>query len=125
EEKRLRTLWRETQNRLASTRDALAAIERRARETEARLAAVAEARTRAETGRAEAAARLTEIKTELAALDAAEDPSAHLPEVQATTQGRRNALAAAQGEVAAHARDHAQRKQRIETIAADRARWTA
>ena len=125
EEKRLRTLWRDTQAKLATTRDALVAIERRARETEARLASIAEARERAQAGREEAEASLAEIKAEWTALDAADDPSARLPEVQAATQERRNALAAAQSDLAAHARDRAARKQRIESIAADRARWTA
>lgn len=125
EEKQLRTLWRETQTRLATTRDALAAIERRARETESRLAAIAETRARAETGRAEAATSLERIQSETAALDAAEDPAARLPEVQAAAQERRNALSAAQAQVAALARDRAARKQRTEAMAADRARWTA
>lgn len=125
EEKQLRTLWRDTQARLATTRDALAAIERRARETEARLASIAEGRARAEAGRAEADASLQEIAAELAALNAAEDPAARLPEVQATAQERRNALAAAQAELAAHGRDRTARKNRLDSIAADRTRWTA
>ena len=125
EEKRLRTLWRDTQARLATTRDALVAIERRARETEARLASIAEARARAQAGREDAEASLAEIKDEWTALDDADDPSARLPEVQAATQERRNALAAAQSDLGALARDRTARKQRLEAIAADRTRWTA
>ena len=125
EEKRLRALWRETQARLAATRDALSAIERRARETEAKLASIAEARTRVEADRKDTDAHLARIAAELADLDAADDPAARLPEVQAAAQERRNALSDAHARVAAHAREREARRARNETIAADRARWLA
>jgi chromosome segregation protein len=123
EERRLRTLWRDTQAKFAETRDALIAIERQARETEAKLAAVAEARKRSETDRTEARARLDQVEDELARLDAEEDPAQKLPEAQQKAQQARAALAAADAKIAAHMRDREHRKQRAAIIAAERTRW--
>ncbi|MFA5948957.1 MAG: chromosome segregation protein SMC [Hyphomicrobium sp.] len=124
ETRRLRVLWRETQTMLATTRDALNAIERAARETEAKLASLSENRIRTESDLTEAKAYLDETQDALALLDQDDSPEALVEPAQKEALHRRTAMQMAATRLATHEREKAMRKARHEAIAAERTRWT-
>lgn len=124
EQRRLSALYRDTQARMSSTREALNAIERAARETEAKLAAITEGRARAEADLAEAKAFLDQTQDALALLDEGEDAEALLSAAQAQASRCRTELTVAASRVATLERERAMRAARLEAIAAERARWT-
>jgi len=123
EERALRQLWRETQTKLAETRDALTLIERSARETETRLAAIAEARIGSETDLVEARERLGEIDTALALLEEDDDLEPLHAAAGTATSHRRHEATEARAALQAIERDQAVRIERIKAARIERERW--
>jgi chromosome segregation protein len=124
EQRRLSALYRDTQARMSSTREALNAIERAARETEAKLSAVAEGRARAEADLTEAKAFLDQTQDALALLDEGEDAEALLSAAQAQSSRCRTELTVAASRVTTLEREKAMRAARVDAITAERTRWT-
>jgi chromosome segregation protein len=123
EERRLRQLWRETQARLAQTRDLLSSMERQARETETKLAAVTEAKGRAHDGLAELRKKLTDVETALANAGSLETLEAELAALQTETATRRSSLSDAKSQLITLEREHQMRTERAKGVAADCERW--
>ncbi|MGE8940472.1 chromosome segregation protein SMC [Leptospira interrogans] len=124
EERRLRQAWRETQGKLAKTRDALSHIERAARETESRLAAVSEEKSRTEAVRVEAKARLVEAETALAAAASEEDHEPALMQAQQIARAARDLVAERRTTLAGLERDRQARAHRQTAASAERKRWS-
>lgn len=122
-EKQLRTLWRETQSKLTTTRDELTKIERAARETETRLAALTEAKGVAEDELIDANGRFEEIDTALALLSDGEDLEPQVAAAQSAASTARNATSESKTQLAAFERDRAMRLERRRTLIAERDRW--
>jgi chromosome segregation protein len=116
EERRLRQLWRQTQGKLADTRDVLTGLERQARETEAKLAAVADAKQRSQEGLAEAEQLLAKSETMLPALPGIEALEAELAGAQADTNALRGRVAETKTELVTLEREHRARLERQQAI---------
>ncbi|MCL4765635.1 MAG: chromosome segregation protein SMC [Hyphomicrobiaceae bacterium] len=124
DERRLRQAWRETQGRLARTREQLNVIERAARETEGRLAAVAEAKARAQSSLAEARARLTEIEAGLAEIGADNDCEPLLADAQQQARSSREHVSERRAALAGLERERQVRAERMAAAAAELERWS-
>jgi chromosome segregation protein len=124
EDRRLRQLWRETQARLAETREALTTMERQARETEARLATVTEAKEAAGDALVDANERLTEVEMALETLGDLDPFEQQLTAAQEAAIEKRAAVAEARADLATLEREHRMRTERLTAIGADLERWT-
>jgi chromosome segregation protein len=122
EERRLRQLWRETQGKLAQTRDVLTALERQARETEAKIAAVSDAKQRAGEALAEAQALLAKTESLLPAREGIEGLEAELTAAQTETQELRSRVAETKTELVTLEREHRARVERQTAIGQEDAR---
>ncbi len=124
EVKQLRSTWRETQAALAQTREALNGLERRARETEAKLAASPRNGRRRKPTLPTPARSSTKPRTRSCGLKKM-PPSRHflLPRNQKQAH-RRTALTLAANQISNHERDRSLRRARLDTIRAERERWT-
>ena len=122
EERRLRQLWRETQGKLAQTRDVLTALERQARETEAKIAAVSDAKQRGADALAEAQELLVKTESLLPALDGIEALEAELATAQTETAGLRSRVAETRTELVTLEREHRARVERQKAIGVENAR---
>jgi len=125
EERRLRQLWRESQGKLAQTRDLLTAMERQARETEARIAAVADARSRAQEALADANAHLEATRVALAALGPTEGLEAELAAAQKAAAALRAQVSEGRTELITLEREHRARTERQAAIGLEQERWRA
>ncbi len=124
QEKTLRHLWRETQAKLAQTRDALTLIERAARETEGKLAAVSEAKERAQDDLIEANERLAETETALEILNGGEDLLPAVARAQSNTNALRLAASEARTQLATLVRERQMRAERAAVARSERERWS-
>jgi len=119
EERRLRQLWRETQGKLAETRDVLTTLERQARETEAKITAVTDAKQRCSDALAEAEALLAKGEALLPALPGVEALEAELAEAQGAANLVRTQVAETRTELVTLEREHRARLERQKAIAAE------
>ena len=124
EERRLRQLWRETQNELARMRDQLNVIERQARETESRLLSTEEARGRAEEALTEAHEKLAELEITLDMMGDAAELEEELASAEANARQRRGALETARARLATLERERLSRADRYDTLQAEHERWS-
>jgi chromosome segregation protein len=122
EERRLRQLWRDTQGKLAETRDVLTALERQARETEAKLSAVSDAKQRSAEALGEAQELLAKAERALPALAGIEALEAELTGAQTETSRLRSSVAETRTELVTLEREHRARVERQQAIAAENAR---
>jgi chromosome segregation protein len=125
EERRLRQLWRETQGKLAETREVLTSLERQARETEAKLAAVTAARQKSSEALAEAQDLLAKTEGLLPALEGIEALEAELAGAQAETSALRSRVAETKTELVTLEREHRSRVERQKAIKAEGERSVA
>jgi len=125
EERRLRQLWRETQGKLAQTRDVLTGLERQARETEAKIAAVSGAKQRSSEALAETQELLAKTESLLPALEGIEALEAELTAAQTETAGLRSRVAETRTELVTLEREHRARIERKKAIAAENERSLA
>jgi chromosome segregation protein len=125
EERRLRQLWRETQTKLAQTRETLTGMERQARETETKLAAVAEVKKRLDESLSEAKAKYAGLEQALRALDSIAALESELASAQREAAARRASLSEARTELIALEREHRARTERLQAIAIERERCQA
>jgi chromosome segregation protein len=123
EERRLRQLWRESQGKLANTRDVLTAMERQARETEARIAAVADARGHAQEALAEAHTQLSETEAAAQTLAGTEGLDADLAAAQTAAAGLRARVSEGRTELITLEREHRGRTERHTAIGLEQERW--
>ena len=124
EERRLRQLWRDTQNELARVRDQLNVIERQARETETRLVSTEEARGRAEEALAEAHEKFAELKITLDLMGDVAELEDELAVAEANGRQRRSALENARARLATLERERLSRAERYQTLQAEHERWS-
>lgn len=124
EERRLRQTWRDTQARLAKTREHLSVIERVARDTESRLAAVADAKARAEASLAETRSRLEEIEAALFEIEEGEDHEPLLAAAQQEAKVARDRAAQFRATLAGIERENQLRTERQAKAAAEHERWS-
>jgi chromosome segregation protein len=124
EERRLRQLWRDTQARLAETRETLTAMERQARETEARIAAVADARSRTNEALAEARALLADTEAAAHALGDTQALEAELAAAQKQVGELRTRVSEGRTELITLEREHRARTDRQAAIKIEHERWT-
>ncbi len=123
DERRLKAEWRETQAKLAQTREALTAMERQARETETRLAAVNEARDTAKDALVDANEKLLEVDMALEQLGDSEPFEEQLASAQEDAADKRNAVADARADIATLDREHRIRSERLQAIVGEVERW--
>ena len=124
EERRLRQLWRDTQNELARVRDQLNVIERLARETESRLVSTEEARGRAEEALAEAHEKFAELEITLDLMGDVAELEEELAVAEANARQRRSALENARARLATLERERLSRAERYQTLQAEHERWS-
>jgi chromosome segregation protein len=122
-ERQLRQQARETQSKIARTRELLTVMERQARETETRFAQVTEARDVARESLTEAEGRAEEAASELGDLPELAPFETELATLQMSASEQRRALAEARVELTTLEREHRLRTERLATIATERARW--
>jgi chromosome segregation protein len=106
-----------------TTREALAAAERKGAERFNRLSALSEARVRLTTNRDETIASRTQTEASIAAFPAAALLEARLEETRTIVGQDRAACAAARADVEGVERERSARAHRLTTISADRAAW--
>ncbi|KAB2919515.1 MAG: AAA family ATPase [Hyphomicrobiaceae bacterium] len=123
QERQLRQTWRETQARLAQTRDVLTEMERQARETETKIAAVSEAKTQLGDALVEAQQSLGEIELALDDLDGIETLESDLAAAHKQTSELRTRATESRTELITLEREHRSRLERQTAIAAERDRW--
>ncbi len=123
EERRSRQLWRDTQSKLAATREALAAIERAARETEAKLAALGEAKAGAEADIALAREALALVENAAQSATGGADIEAQLAASAREAQRLRAAVSEARNAEAALLRERQGRAARLAALPSEIARW--
>ena len=121
--RRQRQLARETQSRLAETRQTLTVMQQQARETETRLASVNEALEIARETMADAGERLAEVEMALETLSEADSFEDQLAICQEDAAEKRTAVADARADFATLEREHAARRARLDQIDGDIARW--
>jgi chromosome segregation protein len=124
DERSLRQLWRETQGKLAQTRDVLTGMERQARETETRIAAVSEAKSRVGESLVEAHEQLGETASALEQQSGLEGLESELAAAQKQTSELRKHSSESRTELITLEREHRARTERHAAIAAERERWT-
>ena len=124
-EQAVRQQWREAQNQLAKSREALAHIEKAAQETESRLQALAETKALADDALIDASARHGEVETALALMDDEDDPEPLLASAQSQASQLRNAAGEARARLGGLERESQLRAERVKTAETERARWTA
>ncbi len=124
EAQRLRLLWRETQTKLAQTREALTAMERQARETEAKLSTVTEAKDLAGDALLDLTERLTEVEMSLETLGETDPFEEQLAAAQEDAADKRSAVADARAALATLEREHRMRGERLTSIVGELERWT-
>jgi chromosome segregation protein len=122
EERRLRQLWRETQAKLAETRDALTAMERQARETETRIATVSDAKERTKEAMAEAHEHRAEIEAALRTLGDTAALEDELASAQKGTAALRGRVSESKTELISLEREHRARTERTAAIVLERER---
>jgi chromosome segregation protein len=123
-ERGLRQLWRDSQARMARTREALTVIERAARETEARLAGLAEAKAETVEALAEALEKVAEMELVVEGLAALADPEPAIVACEAAVAEARRTLAAASTRRVDLTREASFRRDRLAALAAELARST-
>ncbi len=124
DERRLRQVWRDTQAKLAETRELLTAMDRQARETEQRLQAIGESKERAGEALVEANEKLEEIDMTLETLGDVAPLEAQVKAAQEQATGERTRLSKAQAELTTLEREHRMRSERAKAIVSERERWT-
>ncbi|RTL72687.1 MAG: chromosome segregation protein SMC [Hyphomicrobiales bacterium] len=123
EEKRLRQLWRDTQARLAETRDQIAAMEKQARETETRIATVNDAKARTQEQLVDAHTLAAETEEALEMLSGMEELESELASAQQHASQTRNRMSETKTELISLEREHRARQEREAAIVAERQRW--
>jgi len=123
DERRLRQLWRETQGKLAQTRDTLTAMERQARETEARIAAVGDAKSNAQEALADAHLQLAETQSEIEGLGSTASLEAELATAQTSAADLRTRVSESRTELITLEREHRARTERSAAISLESERW--
>ncbi len=124
-ERVLRAEWRETQGRLAQTRDQLTVVERAARDTQGKLAGLAEAKERAEDDLVEAHSKLDELVVTLDLMDEAEDAAPELGIAEAAASKARSVVAEARQAATQLIRERQVRRERQSGLREELQRWTA
>ncbi len=124
EERRLRQLWRETQSRLAETRELLTSMERQARETEAKISGVREAKDIAAEALIEANIKRDEIDIALEGVGDLEPLEASLAAAQEELTTKRREIADARAQLATLERELRMRNDRLAQIVIEGERWT-
>jgi chromosome segregation protein len=114
---------RETQQRLAETRQSLTVMEQQARETQQKLASLTEARDIAQETLSDAAERLAEVEISLETLSEADPFEEQLAVCQEDAGEKRTAYANARAELATLDREHKARLARLAEIDTEIARW--
>jgi chromosome segregation protein len=125
EARRLRQLWRDRQNELGRSREALADLERKARETEQRLAGLDEARTRISDSIAETSEQLIEAETAIETIDDDGGLDERVAAAVETANAARTAMADRRDVVQTLGRERRQRAERLEGIRRECERWQA
>ncbi len=126
DERRLRQLWRDTQARLAKTRETLATIEKAARETESRMAALSEAKSAALDSLGEIRIQIDDSEAAIAAIDEMESaPEAELEAARQQARAAREHVSECRARLASAEREQQARAERAATAAAEQERWTA
>jgi chromosome segregation protein len=123
DDRRLRQLWRDHQNRLTQTRETLTAMERQARETEAKLAVVADARERTDEALVEARTQVSETEAAMQALGGMEALESELAAAQKETGELRTCVSETKTELISLEREHRARTERQAAIATECDRW--
>ncbi|MDX2204861.1 MAG: AAA family ATPase [Hyphomicrobiaceae bacterium] len=123
EERRLRQLGRDTQARLAATREEIAAMEKQARETETRVATVNDAKARTQEQLVDAHTLAAETEEALEMLGGLEELEAELSAAQAHAAATRNRMSETKTELISLEREHRTRQERETAIVAERQRW--
>ncbi len=123
EEKRLRAVWRQTQNELDEARNTLTKSERLNQETNKKLAALAEAKSRIRQGLKEAETRKAEAEAALVNLAPTDELDRELASHQAQVSERRTVFTEARASVAGLEREMRLRQERLEAIAEEKERW--
>ena len=124
-DRKLRAEWRETQVKLAQTRESLTFIERAAREIDSKLAGLNEAKERAEDDLLDAHGKLDELTVTLDLMDESEDtgPDPTVAQVEATRA--RSAVAEARAAATGLIRERQARRERQTHLRSELERWTA
>ena len=117
--RRHRQLARDTQLKLAETRDALGTLEQQSREAEQRLAVIAETREMARDALADAGDRLAEVAMALETLSQADAFEDQLAVCLEDAAEKRTAVADARADLATLDREHAARRARLDVIDTD------
>jgi chromosome segregation protein len=115
---------RETQSRLAETRQTLTTLELQARETQQRLQSVGEARDAAREALEDTSERLVEVEMALETLSEADAFEEQLSICQEDAGEKRTAHANARADLATLDREHKARLARLADIGGEIARWT-
>jgi chromosome segregation protein len=123
EDRGLRQSWRDTQARLAQTRDLLTDMERQARETESRIASVADAKSRIGETLVEAHEKLAEVETALQEQSGIENLESELAASQKETAELRTKASESRTELITLEREHRARSDRQTAIVAEQERW--
>ncbi len=123
-ERALRNIWRETQNKLAAARQALTNAQTAARETETKLSNVNDTKARLADNLAEAQSKLQETLTAIAQLPDVADLEVELESAQGDAEDKRGKFAEARAGKVALEREKQAREQRVSAIRADNERWT-
>jgi chromosome segregation protein len=114
---------RDTQQRLAETRQSLTVMEQQARETQHKLASLTDAREIAQETLSDAGERLAEVEMSLETLSEADPFEEQLAVCQEDAGEKRTAYANARAELATLDREHKARLARLGEIGAEIARW--
>ena len=122
-DRELRAEWRETQVRVAQTRDALTLIGQAARDTDSRLAALTEAQQRAEDDLIEAHGRRDELSMTLDLLEDGDDPASELAALDASAQRARSVVADARQAATLLIRERQARRERHGVLRTELQRW--
>ena len=124
-DRKLRTEWRETQVKLAQTRDNLTLIERAARETDCKLASLNEAKARAGDDLVDAHGKLDELTVTLDLMDESEDTAPDLAVAQVEATRARSAVAEARAAATGLIRERQLRRERQTHLRSELERWSA
>ena len=122
-ERHTRQVWRETQSRLAETRETLTRMQQQARETETRLASVNEQRETIQDTLVDANERLGEIEMSLEQLGDDNPFETQLVSAQENAAEKRAAVADARAQLATLEREHRSRTERIAALINELVRW--
>ena len=125
QERTLRLDWRESQAKLAQTREALTIVERSARETQAKLASLDESKERAQDDLVEAHGRLDELVVTLDLLDDAADAAPDLAHAETEAIKARSLVAEARQAATQLIRERQLRRERHAGLREELQRWMA